>query len=72
MKELIKTKKSSSSPLERMMKDRFGNYVIQKMLEKLEKSDRDIIVSKIMEINKKEKLNNSSKHVLKIIKDKYL
>lgn len=56
-----------------MLKDKFGNYVIQKILEKLDATDREAMVAKILELTKnKKQVNNSSKHVLKIIKDKYL
>jgi hypothetical protein len=73
VKELLKSTKSGSNSLEKMFKDRFANYVIQKMLEKMDKTDRDTIITKILEISKKEKkLNSSANHVLKIIKDKYL
>lgn len=55
-----------------MLKDKFGNYVIQKILEKLDKADREALINKIMELTKNTKqINNSAKHVLKIIKDKY-
>lgn len=73
VKELLKSSKTSHSPLVKMLKDRFGNYVIQKMLEKLDKNDRETMINKIFDITKdKKQLNNASKHVLKIIKDKYI
>ena len=73
MKELFKSTKTSACPLEKMLKDKFGNYVIQKMLEKLDAADREAMVGKVLELTKnKKQVNNSSKHVLKIIKDKYL
>lgn len=50
IKELQKSNKSGPSNLEKMLKDRFGNYVIQKMLEKLDKFDRESVINKIMEI----------------------
>lgn len=73
VKELFKSTKTSACPLEKMLKDKFGNYVIQKMLEKLDAADREAMVGKVLELTKnKKQVNNSSKHVLKIIKDKYL
>lgn len=69
VKELLKTPKGNTCSLERMLKDKYGNYVLQKMLEKLDEADRSTVINRILEITKKRKqLNNSAKHVLKIIK----
>jgi hypothetical protein len=55
-----------------MLKDKYANYVLQKMLEKLDKTERNLVIEKILEITKnKKQINNSAKHVLKIIKEKY-
>lgn len=73
VKEILKPAKSNSSILDKMLKDKYGNYVIQKILEKLDKSDREAMISKILEITKSTKqANSSAKHVLKIIKDRYM
>jgi pumilio RNA-binding family len=71
VKELLKSNKSSSWVLEKMLKDKYGNYVIQKMLEKLDETDRNTMVAKVLEITKNKQVNHNAKIVLKTIKEKY-
>ncbi|KAJ3147291.1 mRNA binding protein puf3 [Geranomyces michiganensis] len=45
--EVIQTRPDGTSPLILMMKDQFANYVVQKMLDVVDGTQRDALVSKI-------------------------
>jgi len=45
--EVIKVKSDGSSDLINMMKDQFANYVVQKMLDVVDKDQHDLLISKI-------------------------
>ncbi|KAI8916962.1 armadillo-type protein [Powellomyces hirtus] len=45
--EVIQTRPDGTSPLILMMKDQFANYVVQKMLDVVDGTQRDVLVQKI-------------------------
>jgi len=45
--EVIKVKSDGSSDLINMMKDQFANYVVQKMLDVVDKDQHDLLITKI-------------------------
>lgn len=47
IEEVIQSKADGTMPLIIMMKDQFANYVIQKMLDVVEDSQKEVLISKI-------------------------
>ena len=64
IKEIVGDKTENDAPLYQMIKDRFGNYVVQKTYEMAEPQDKKVIAQKVLDIVPLiKKQNNYSKHV---------
>ena len=50
-----------------LVKDKYGNYVIQKMIEVSDKEDKEIIIQRIVNLQATKKRDGFSKHVMNFI-----
>lgn len=50
-----------------MVKDKYGNYVVQKMIEVADSKIKDLIIKRIEDSNSLKKRDGFSKHVLNFI-----
>ena len=50
-----------------LVKDKYGNYVIQKMIEVSDKEDKEIIIQRIVNLKAMKKRDGFSKHVMNFI-----
>ena len=50
-----------------LVKDKYGNYVIQKMIEVSDKEDKEIIIQRIVNLQAMKKRDGFSKHVMNFI-----
>lgn len=65
--EIIEKDNQDNGTIENVVKDRFGNYVIQKMIENSDKTNKDIIVKKILDSPVIRKKDGFCKHVMTFI-----
>ena len=62
-----KTDNENNEIIINLVKDKYGNYVIQKMIEVAEKGDKEKIVKKIVNSQTMKKRDGFSKHVMNFI-----
>jgi pumilio RNA-binding family len=65
--EIIEQDNKNNNIIYNLVKDKFGNYVIQKMIEVAELKSKEILVKKIISSNVLKKRDGFSKHVMGMI-----
>ena len=65
--EIIEQDNKSNNILMSLVKDKFGNYVVQKMIEFSDMKNKDILVKKIISSQMLKKRDGFSKHVMGMI-----
>ena len=65
--EILSLDNETNEIIINLVKDKYGNYVIQKMIEVAEKGDKEKIVKKIVNSQMMKKRDGFSKHVMNFI-----
>lgn len=65
--EVVNADNENNEIIVNLVKDKYGNYVIQKMIEVADKADKQLIIKKIINSQAMKKRDGFSKHVMNFI-----
>ena len=65
--EVVNADNENNEIIVNLVKDKYGNYVIQKMIEMADKADKQLIIKKIINSQAMKKRDGFSKHVMNFI-----